>query len=58
MNLRKSDLGRKFVAPSGRVVELISVRDGLYHFRYLDDPTDGLALKQETLQILREEDQS
>jgi hypothetical protein len=52
MNLRKKDAGKVFVAPSGRRVGFIGEKSGAFLFRYLDDPSDGLALSAESLRIL------
>ncbi len=52
MNLRKQDAGKVFVAPAGRRVGFIGEKSGAFLFRYLDDPSDGLALSAESLRIL------
>jgi hypothetical protein len=56
MNLRESDVGKRFVAPSGRLVTFESKRNDTYFFMYEDDPTDGVALSQDALRILDEPD--
>lgn len=49
MKLSQRDVGRHFIAPSGREVELKAVT---YVFVYLDDPYDGMTLSHEGLVIL------
>lgn len=52
MNLRKNDVGKVFVAPSGRHVEFVTEKAGSFVFHYLDDPSDGLSLSLDGLRIL------
>ncbi|MEI7296632.1 hypothetical protein WCQ02_31200 [Paraburkholderia tropica] len=52
MNLEKRDVGKRFLAPSGRQVELVSVLADRFMFVYVDDDEDGLALSREGLKIL------
>lgn len=49
MKLSPRDVGKRFVAPSGREVELRAVT---YVFVYVDDPYDGMTLSSEGLMIL------
>ncbi|WP_234775202.1 hypothetical protein [Paraburkholderia tropica] len=52
MNLGKRDIGRRFIAPSGREVELVGVMSTRFMFVYVDDREDGLVLSLEGLKIL------
>jgi hypothetical protein len=52
MNLRATDKGKEFAAPSGRRVKYIGERGGSYFFVYVDDTSDGLALTSGGLRIL------
>ena len=52
MNLGKRDIGRRFVAPSGRHVELVGAFTDRFMFVYVDDREEGLALSLEGLKIL------
>jgi hypothetical protein len=52
MTLGKRDIRRRFVAPSGREVELVAAYTDRFMFVYVDDRQDGLALSREGLKIL------
>jgi hypothetical protein len=54
MNLGKRDVGRQFIAPSGRRIEFEGVHGNRFMFVYVDDREEGLALSGEGLRILEQ----
>lgn len=52
MNLGKRDVGRQFIAPSGRRIEFEGVHGDRFMFVYVDDRQEGLAFSGEGLRIL------
>jgi len=52
MTLSARDVGKRFVAPSGREVRFVGKQGQQFLFVYVDDPCDGLALSEKNLFLL------
>lgn len=54
MNLGSKDVGKRFIAPSGREVEYVGERGDRFVFAYVNEPGECLALSADGLRILDE----
>jgi hypothetical protein len=54
MTLCSRDVGKRFVAPSGREVEFVGERNERFIFAYVDEPGEYLAFAADGLRILDE----
>lgn len=52
MTLTKRDVGKRFIAPSGREVRFMKIENDMYHFKSTEDRGDGLILPADQLFIL------